>query len=160
MSEIKSIREASGLSRAEFSRAYHIPVRTLEDWESGKRTCPKYIESLLGRVVEEDRTELSLYKDQELMKELGACYAELLKVMKGKRYQASVDNPYPNADVFPAKYFTMVHMKAMQIGIPTELVNRIARLMNFIDLDDWTKAMNKPSPSETRVWFDVGMMMK
>lgn len=160
MSEIKSIREESGLSRAEFSRTYNIPVRTLEDWESGKRTCPKYVESLLDRAVKEDRTEFALYKNKELMQELGACYAELLRVLKGKRYQMSVDNPYPNADIFPAKYFTIVHLKAMKIGISNELNERIGRLMSFINLESWTDAMNKPSPAKTRVWFDVGMMMK
>ena len=34
MSEIREIREKTGMSRAEFSRAYGIPVRTLEDWEA------------------------------------------------------------------------------------------------------------------------------
>ena len=52
--EIKEIREISGVSRAEFSRKYGIPVRTLEDWESGRRNCPNYVSSLLLRVVRED----------------------------------------------------------------------------------------------------------
>lgn len=51
---IAEIREMSGLSRAAFSRAYKIPVRTLEDWESGKRTPPEYVADLLARVVAED----------------------------------------------------------------------------------------------------------
>lgn len=159
MSTIKEIRETSGLSRAEFSRTYNIPVRTLEDWETEKRTCPQYVESLLERAVKEDQTEFPLYKNKELMQELGTCYAALLRVIKGNRYSTSVDNPYPNADIFPVKYFTIVHLNAMKVGITRKLNERIANFMNFIDLEDWTNCMNKPSPWETRVWFDTGMMM-
>ena len=36
MATIKEIRDLAGISRAEFSRKYNIPVRTLEDWEAGK----------------------------------------------------------------------------------------------------------------------------
>lgn len=52
--DIKKIREFSGLSRAEFSRKYEIPVRTLENWEAGIRKCPEYVEKLLLRCVSED----------------------------------------------------------------------------------------------------------
>ncbi len=51
---IKEIREKSGMSRAEFSRKYDIPIRTLENWESGERKCLPYLEKLLERVVRED----------------------------------------------------------------------------------------------------------
>ena len=51
---ITEIREISGLSRAAFSRQYKIPVRTLEDWEAGKRIPPEYVLELLARVVDMD----------------------------------------------------------------------------------------------------------
>ena len=41
-------------SRAEFSRQYNIPVRTLENWESGKSSCPEYVRQLLEKAVRED----------------------------------------------------------------------------------------------------------
>ena len=44
---IKEAREQSGLSRAEMSRLFEIPLRTLEDWEAGKRTPPPYVEKLI-----------------------------------------------------------------------------------------------------------------
>lgn len=44
---IKEAREQSGLSRAEMSRQFEIPLRTLEDWESEKRTPPPYVEKLI-----------------------------------------------------------------------------------------------------------------
>ena len=54
MATIKEIRDLAGISRAEFSRKYNIPVRTLEDWEAGKRKCALYVADLLYRVVSED----------------------------------------------------------------------------------------------------------
>ncbi len=85
MNAIKEIRESMGMSRAEFSRVYNIPIRTLEDWEAGRRKCPEYVVSLLRRVTNEDidnTKAFKLYANNELMKELGACYRELLKVMR------------------------------------------------------------------------------
>ena len=40
MHEIKEKRIAAGLSRAEMARRFEIPIRTLEDWETEKRTPP------------------------------------------------------------------------------------------------------------------------
>lgn len=51
---IKEMRKHLNVSRAEFSRRYNIPIRTLEDWENEKRTPPEYVISLLERAVLED----------------------------------------------------------------------------------------------------------
>ena len=48
------IRAILGISRAEFSRRYEIPVRTLENWDSGLRKPPDWVLKLLERVVRED----------------------------------------------------------------------------------------------------------
>lgn len=52
---IKEMRDLLNVSRAEFSRRYGIPSRTLDDWEKGKRTPPPYLITLLERVVTEDK---------------------------------------------------------------------------------------------------------
>lgn len=44
---IKEAREAAGLSRAEMSRQFEIPIRTLEDWDAGKSSPPPYVERLI-----------------------------------------------------------------------------------------------------------------
>ena len=44
---IKEARESIGMSRAEMSRVFEIPIRTLEDWDNGKRTPPPYVEKLI-----------------------------------------------------------------------------------------------------------------
>ena len=44
---ITELREGAGENRKEFSVHTGIPVRTLEDWEAGRRTPPEYIPRLI-----------------------------------------------------------------------------------------------------------------
>ena len=44
---IKNLRESVNMNRKEFSEHTGIPVRTLEDWEAGRRTPPEYIPRLI-----------------------------------------------------------------------------------------------------------------
>ena len=53
------IRKILGVSRAEFSRRYGIPIRTLEIWDAGVRKPPDWLLKLLERVVREDKESLS-----------------------------------------------------------------------------------------------------
>lgn len=52
--ESREIRAILGISRAEFSRRYDIPVRTLEEWDAGRHMAPEWVMTLLERVVRED----------------------------------------------------------------------------------------------------------
>ncbi|MBR3307844.1 MAG: transcriptional regulator [Lachnospiraceae bacterium] len=45
---ITELRESVGENRKEFSIRTGIPVRTLEDWEAGRRTPPEYIPRLIA----------------------------------------------------------------------------------------------------------------
>ena len=54
MTESERIRKMLGVSRAEFSRRYGIPVRTLESWDWGDREPADWVIKLLERVVTED----------------------------------------------------------------------------------------------------------
>lgn len=56
---VKQIRAMSGLSQVKFAEKYHIPRRTLENWEAGdnnpnKHSCPAYVLEMLERIVRED----------------------------------------------------------------------------------------------------------
>lgn len=65
MRRSEEIRAILGISRAEFSRRYDIPIRTLEDWDGGRATAPEWVYKLLERVVNEDKD-----KEGEDMNEL------------------------------------------------------------------------------------------
>lgn len=58
---IRNLRERTGLNRREFSQRTGIPVRTLEDWEAGRRTPPEYIPRLISYQL----------KYEELLKNMG-----------------------------------------------------------------------------------------
>ncbi|MBR6628245.1 MAG: helix-turn-helix domain-containing protein [Lachnospiraceae bacterium] len=47
MAELKKIREDMGLNRTEFSHYIGIPLRTLEEWEAGRRKMPDYVLRLI-----------------------------------------------------------------------------------------------------------------
>lgn len=55
--QLRAIREKTGLSRARFSELYEIPLRTIEDWETGVRKPPPYVVKMLAVVVEAARLE-------------------------------------------------------------------------------------------------------
>ncbi len=45
---IRELREHVNMSRKAFSEHIGIPLRTLEDWEAGRRTPPEYIPRLIS----------------------------------------------------------------------------------------------------------------
>lgn len=54
---IKEARKAAKLTQRQMSEAFDIPLRTIEDWETGKRTPPAYVEKLIVEKLERIRTE-------------------------------------------------------------------------------------------------------
>lgn len=54
---IKEIRSLTGLSQTEFGNKYNIPMRTIQNWETGQRKCPAYVEELLEFRVKHDTKE-------------------------------------------------------------------------------------------------------
>lgn len=49
----REIRSLTGLSQVKFAERYHIPRRTVENWES-RAEPPVYVAELLERAVRED----------------------------------------------------------------------------------------------------------
>ena len=54
MMEIRELRERLGETQREFALRYHIPFRTVQNWETGIRKPPEYIIELLEMRVRED----------------------------------------------------------------------------------------------------------
>lgn len=44
---IKEARLSAGLTQKQMSEFIEVPLRTIEDWESGKRKPPEYVVSLI-----------------------------------------------------------------------------------------------------------------
>lgn len=45
--KIRRLREQTGMTRKDFSMHIGIPLRTIEDWEAGRRRPPEYIPRLI-----------------------------------------------------------------------------------------------------------------
>ena len=45
--KIRGLREQTGMTRKDFSIHIVIPLRTIEDWEAGRRKPPEYIPRLI-----------------------------------------------------------------------------------------------------------------
>ena len=52
--KIRQMRTELGDTQSEFAERYHIPFRTIQNWETGIRKPPEYIIGLLERQVKED----------------------------------------------------------------------------------------------------------
>ena len=53
--KLKKIREELGMNRTDFSRYVGIPLRTLEEWEAGRRQMPDYVLRLLTYYTKVER---------------------------------------------------------------------------------------------------------
>lgn len=48
---VRDIREATGLTQAAFAIQHCIPRRSIQNWETGQRTCPDYIRLMLAQTT-------------------------------------------------------------------------------------------------------------
>lgn len=49
--EVRTLRIQTGLSQRAFGELLNIPVRTIEDWEAGRRTPPNYVAEMIEERV-------------------------------------------------------------------------------------------------------------
>ena len=61
--KIRELREKTGMTRKDFSIHIGIPLRTIEDWEAGRRTPPEYIPRLISYQLKYE--ELMKNKEQK-----------------------------------------------------------------------------------------------
>ncbi len=59
---LRDLRKSLGDTQAEFAHRYHIPFRTIQNWETGVNTPPAYLEKMLQRQVRADLINRRQYK--------------------------------------------------------------------------------------------------
>lgn len=52
MSDVKELRERYQLTRQAFADLFCIPVRTVQSWELGDRSCPYYVFRMVEELLE------------------------------------------------------------------------------------------------------------
>ena len=69
--KLRQIREDLGMNRTQFSHYVDIPLRTLEEWEAGRRQMPDYVLRLITyytkmeQLLAENKIELEVDEDAE-----------------------------------------------------------------------------------------------
>lgn len=66
---IRELRESIHMSRREFSLHTGIPVRTLEDWEAGRRTPPEYVPRLIAYQLKYEELVQKIVADEKIERE-------------------------------------------------------------------------------------------
>ena len=59
--KIKDLRESTGMNRKDFCEYFHIPYRTVTEWERDNRHAPDYVVRLLEYYIRMEQ----LNKDKE-----------------------------------------------------------------------------------------------
>ena len=68
---LKDLRQLIGMNRTQYSEYMGIPLRTLEEWEAGRRKMPDYVLRLMvyytkmEQLIKERRIELGEDTDNE-----------------------------------------------------------------------------------------------
>lgn len=96
---------------------------------------------------------------REIAERLGGAYQGILEVMSKKR--KIVHDPYPDSSyIFPMRCLMMLLPRAMSLGVPDELNDKIMVLMNSITLEDMDRLMRQPMPQEFVLNFERGKMKR
>lgn len=112
---LKKIRKDAGMNRREFSEYIGIPLRTLEEWEAGRRKMPEYVLRLL---VYQIRIKRFLYeKGLEVP-------TEDEEQRYGRNKQTVINHTYINSGVYRRK-FDMISAS----GKLNRLLYRLAKKM-------------------------------
>jgi DNA-binding transcriptional regulator YiaG len=53
--EIRTLRVQAGMTQREFSEYLNIPLRTIQEWEQGRRTPPVYVVELIKYKIEKEK---------------------------------------------------------------------------------------------------------
>lgn len=49
---LKELRKVTGLSQVKFAEKFGIPIRTIQDWEYGKREVRSYVVDMMYKIIE------------------------------------------------------------------------------------------------------------
>lgn len=63
--KIRRLREQTGMTRKDFSIHIGIPLRTIEDWEAGRRRPPEYIPRLIEYQLKYEELIVKKQKEEQ-----------------------------------------------------------------------------------------------
>lgn len=60
--KIKELRESTGEKRVQFAKHVGIPIRTIDDWENGRRIPPDYIPRMIAYQLELEKLKAEMFE--------------------------------------------------------------------------------------------------
>ena len=67
--EMKTLRELTGLNRTGFAKSQGIPLRTVEEWEAGRRKMPDYLLRLLSYKIRMEQSATRQNKNVSIIRD-------------------------------------------------------------------------------------------
>lgn len=148
-------------ARAECNARYNdkfeeIKVRVPDGKKSKYKEAAKAEEKSLNQFiidcVEKESGACKMYT-AEMVKLLGEVYYELLGVMNKKHH----DPYWQISDRYPMKCLVMILPRAMSLGIPKELNEKIGKIMDMISsTEEMNELMTKQMPMELVMAYEMG----
>ena len=112
---VRELREASGLSQSRFAELMHVPVRTLQQWEQGKREPAPYINWLIERAAK-----------VEFANKLGID-VNAVRIPNKENWKTCIEHPFYNC----SKIYPIQQKKVRQIIDEIENNNSVSRVIIF-----------------------------
>lgn len=175
---VKKMRELIGLTQAEFSEKYKIPIRTYQSWELGERTPPEYVLHLLERCVladakaegkyvdwvevieeNEDKIKATLKEYAKLDLETMSCLQVFIKSNGEIFYEEYVDNNSWCEHSEPVFHLKTFYTQCMDVlGDFFEKEEAFDMIMKYMTDDDkyhFKKICeeNEEEPNENAIWI-------
>lgn len=152
--KVKEMITALNITKAEFSRRYDIPLRTIENWCAETSKCPDYVLNMLEEKVMNDTKESkqSTVYTKETAKLMGEVYNGLLHVMNKRG-----NDPYPQESYrVPFRCIIRLLPRATSLGLPEKLNKKITELMEYYDPSDVDVLMKQSMPNEFVLNYELG----
>ena len=90
---VKEIRSRTGLNRKEFCQKFGIPLRTMEEWETGRRIPPEYIPRMLAyytRSIDTDNARNEIRNHYDIVED---AEGNKVVIISGKIFRMNIRIP-------------------------------------------------------------------
>lgn len=128
MKTVKDLCTEYGYSQTALAKRFDIPLRTVQDWHSERRTPPRYIVPMMEEILKREKSKSPSL--QRLKSDLEDCRAEV------RAFKAEANNILDHTPTDTAKglaYFTKIECKRNALIYAQE---SITDAIGFIGLTD------------------------
>lgn len=133
---LKELRLKAGMTQADMSKVFDIPKRTIENWETGTRKCPGYVEKLIAEKLED-------------------IIMSNKNIMGQDAYYASVSSPGTDGSIHWGFNVKLEHGDVFTIELANELLDIANREYKKGCPDGYCERFYDPSKDFTYIKYDM-----